>query len=68
MNPGWIHLRRMPMRSEDDYEPMLRGVNLPIASVVKTTAAEPLNRYRLWSIVMGSYEHDGHLALFLTSS
>ncbi len=44
MNPGWVRLHRMPMRSEVDYGPMLYGVNLPFASVVNNTATGALNR------------------------
>ena len=39
------------MRSDVDYEVMARGVNLPIASVVKTTPDQGLNRWRSWLIV-----------------
>lgn len=55
MNPGWIRLHRMPMRSEVEYEPMRSGVNLLFASVVKTTANGVLNRSRSCFIVVSRY-------------
>lgn len=58
MNPGWIRLHRMPMRSEDDYELLIQERNLLIVNVVKTTASGALNRLRSCFIVRATYADD----------